>query len=166
MKFLRDKSTQTILQFLLIILLIHLMIKKYINTYGSINLNGTNYSQLLRTEENNDIVDEEVETSEPESEVDDESNMGDLKNELVDYLDTQMNMEDEHYGVKGNKYYSDYREHDKDDENLNLNSFVKIPSINKSASLSVPEEDDEMVDDLNNGEISGFDRTYSGFAEL
>ena len=164
MTFLRDKSTQTILQFLLIILLIHLMIKKYITTYGSIKFLSTDYSQLLRTEENNDIPDEESEAEE-DSETESESEAGDLKNELVDYLDTQINMDDPNYGVKANKFYSDYRDVGQEDENLNVPSFVDLPKINQSASLSVAEEEDLNQDNVDEG-VSGFDKTYSGYASL
>lgn len=192
MNFLNDKASKLMLQVLLVIVLLHLGIKRYIQSFGSIRMYdlGSNSLGNVKTVSNSVDVESEPE-SESESESDDDEveetdveetdveetdietdYETDGEDELKDYVSQKKNVE-----IKGMGFINEYKNADFQDERLDVASFVKLPKTQGEVTydLEVPtgKEAEKIIADesvMNGGQlmdgIFGYDNMDSQFASL
>ena len=192
MNFLNDKASKLMLQVLLVIVLLHLGIKRYIQSFGSIRMYdlGSNSLGNVKTVSNSVEVESEPE-SESESESDDDEveetdveetdveetdietdYETDGEDELMDYVSQKKNVE-----IKGMGFINEYKSADFQDERLDVASFVKLPKTQGEVTydLEVPtgKEAEKIIADesvMNGGQlmdgIFGYDNMDSQFASL
>ena len=192
MNFLNDKASKLMLQVLLVIVLLHLGIKRYIQSFGSIRMYdlGSNSLGNVKTVSNSVEVESEPE-SESESESDDDEveetdveetdveetdietdYETDGEDELMDYVSQKKNVE-----IKGMGFINEYKNADFQDERLDVASFVKLPKTQGEVTydLEVPtgKEAEKIIADesvMNGGQlmdgIFGYDNMDSQFASL
>jgi len=194
MNFLNDKASKLMLQVLLVIVLLHLGIKRYIQSFGSIRMYdlGSNSLGNVKTVSNSVDVESEPEPeSESESESDDDEveetdveetdveetdietdYETDGEDELMDYVSQKKNVE-----IKGMGFINEYKNADFQDERLDVASFVKLPKTQGEVTydLEVPtgKEAEKIIADesvMNGGQlmdgIFGYDNMDSQFASL
>ena len=188
MKFLNDKASKLMLQVLLVIVLLHLAVKKYLQSFGSIRMYdlgslslGNDKSVPKPTQEESEPetepeteAEEETDTEDEQEETDYETDYEtDGEDELKDYV-TQKEQNGE---VKGMKYFNEYKNADFNDERLDVASFVKLPKTQGEVTydLEVPtgQDAERIIADesvMNGGQlmdgIYGFDNMDSQFASL
>ena len=189
MNFFNDKSSKLMLQVLLIIILLHLGIKRYIQSFGSIRMYDIGASNLGEVKTIN--VPEEPE-EEPEEESDEEDSDSDEEFEETDVetdyeTDYETDGEDElkdyvikkeqNGEVKGMKYSSEYQTANFGDERMDVASHVRLPKSKGEITydLEVPtgKESEKIIADesvMNGGQlmdgIYGFDNMDSQYASL
>ena len=196
MNFLNDKASKLMLQVLLVIVLLHLGIKRYIQSFGPIRMYdlGSNSLGNVKTVSNSVEVESEPEPeseeSDTESDDDDEVEETDVEetdveetdvetdyetdgeDELKDYVSQKKNVE-----IKGMGFVNEYKNADFQDERLDVASFVKLPKTQGEVTydLEVPtgKEAEKIIADesvMNGGQlmdgIFGYDNMDSQFASL
>ena len=196
MNFLNDKASKLMLQVLLVIVLLHLGIKRYIQSFGLIRMYdlGSNSLGNVKTVSNSVEVESEPEPeseeSDTESDDDDEVEETDVEetdveetdvetdyetdgeDELKDYVSQKKNVE-----IKGMGFVNEYKNADFQDERLDVASFVKLPKTQGEVTydLEVPtgKEAEKIIADesvMNGGQlmdgIFGYDNMDSQFASL
>ena len=194
MNFLNDKASKLMLQVLLVIVLLHLGIKRYIQSFGSIRMYdlGSNSLGNVKTVPDSVEVESEPESEESDTESDDDEleetdveetdveetdveetdYETDGEDELKDYVSQKKNVE-----IKGMGFINEYKSADFQDERLDVASFVKLPKTQGEVTydLEVPtgKEAEKIIADesvMNGGQlmdgIFGYDNMDSQYASL
>jgi len=186
MKFLNDKASKLMLQVLLVIVLLHLAVKKYLQSFGSIRMydlgslslgNDKSVPKPAQEESEPETEAEQETEAEDETDTEDEQDETDYETDGEDELKDYVTQKEQNGEVKGMKYFNEYKNADFDDERLDVASFVKLPKTQGEVTydLEVPtgQDAERIIADesvMNGGQlmdgIYGFDNMDSQFASL